>query len=217
MHLCDKLMLLHVVDVCDVDRNEVDLWELRYGIIESRHVELRRKYAGSDVSRLTEGESPEDYAMNRDGIGSTSNVKQGFIVFYDELRHRNIYVSSLQVGVSRAFHEEHGIKTLFHLIKKNSNHESYDDMTLTTRKWWLDNMQYVAVQMLDAEGNIVLICNSGRTRSPMYLVAYLIIMYSMTVRKSMKVVADLLNEQRSLVLDRYRSLVPIVENILNLI
>lgn len=197
----------------------MDLQDFATAILESRHVELKRNYADVDVSRLTEGESPGVYAncalYDRAGSGRTSHVQQGFIVFYDELRRRHIYVSSLQLGVSRAFHEEHDIKTLFHLIKKSSNHEDYHDMTSTTRKWWLDNMQYVALQMLDAKGNILLICNSGRTRSPMYLVVYLIIMYGMTVRKAMKIVSDLLDEQRSLLLDRHRSLVPIVDIIFN--
>jgi hypothetical protein len=49
---------------------------------------------------------------------------------------------------------------------------------------------------LDTRGNIVLFSKNGRTRSPMYLVAYLIIMHCMSVPSAMDIVGNLLIEQR---------------------
>jgi hypothetical protein len=86
-------------------------------------------------------------------------------------------------------------------------------MSKSLKQWWIDNMKYVALQMLDTAGDIVLLCKNGRTRSPMYLVAYLIIIYGMSVNAAMNSIGDLLQEQRELELDRHRSLVPIVEHI----
>lgn len=84
--------------------------------------------------------------------------------------------------------------------------------TKTTVQWWIDNMQHVALQLLDTAGDVVIFCNKGRSRSPMYLVAYLILIHCMTPDESMTLVAGLLLEQRNEILDRYGSLKPIVEH-----
>jgi hypothetical protein len=64
---------------------------------------------------------------------------------------------------------------------------------------------------IDAEGDVVLLCNRGRSRSPMYLVAYLVVMYNMKSCAAMKCVGKLLLEQRGEVLDRYGSLKPVID------
>ena len=77
----------------------------------------------------------------------------------------------------------------------------------------MDNMKIVTLQLLHVEGNVVLFCNTGRTRSPMYVVVYLVIVYGMSVESAMNKIGCLLKEQRHLELDRHRSLVPIVNHI----
>lgn len=197
----------------------MDASELIYDVIESRHVEWRRFIANKDLSQLTERQVITDFAANRYYSSSFNTAHGGadpdYIEFYDVLRDRYIYVTAQAVGLSHAFHIAKKIDFLFHLIKKNTNHEDYINMETPTRKWWVNNMCHVALLMSDTEGNIVLMCNNGRTRSPMYLVAYLIIMYSMSVAQSMNIVENLLRDQRDQPLDRHRSLVPIAVYIHN--
>jgi hypothetical protein len=47
----------------------------------------------------------------------------------------------------------------------------------------------------------------------MYLVAYLVIIYSMSVKAAMTLIDNLLDEYRDLKLDRHKSLVPIITHI----
>jgi hypothetical protein len=115
------------------------------------------------------------------------------------------------VGLSKLFHEDMHIVHLFNLLKKSTNHESYSEMSCRTKQWWLDNMKFVVLQVIDAEGDVVLLCNRGHSRSPMYLVAYLVVMYNMRSCAAMKCVGKLLLEQRGEVLDRYGSLKPVID------
>ena len=197
----------------------MEAYALIHSVIESRHIELRRVFENKDVASLTERETlVTDYAANihfdrkeHDDLDSSNDP--GYFVYRDVLRDRSIFISSKEVGLSFAFHEKNDVKALFHLIIKNSNHEHYQYMSRLTRQWWIDNMKYVALQMLDTEGNIVLFCKTGRSRSPMYLVAYLVIMYSMSVADAMGVVGKLLQDSRGMTIDRHSDLVPIVEHI----
>ena len=190
---------------------------LTYCVIESRHLTLRRYYDGRDVSGLTarqelvEYRNHYNYSRRYDPLAN--NGDQGYFVYEDDIFNRKIFISKREVGLSQAFHEENQIQFLFHMINKSNNHEDYDRMDPARRIWWVDNVQYMTLQMLDAPGNIVLFCNNGRTRSPMYLVAYLIIVQSMPVHKAMDIVSELLRQQRGYTLDRFASLVPIVQHI----
>lgn len=68
------------------------------------------------------------------------------------------------------------------------------------------NFYQVCLQMFDAEGNIAICCKSGRSRSPMYLVIYLILFNDMTVSSAMNSVSRLLRRGRSECIDRYYTL-----------
>lgn len=118
-----------------------------------------------------------------------------------------------RVGLSKAFHDEFNINYVFHVIEKNSNHDHHSYMSSKQREWWKQNMINVAIEMLDAEGNIALICNNGRSRSPMYLVAYLVIVDGLLPIDAMSRVRDILFVQRNEKLDRFECLQPIVEEI----
>ena len=190
---------------------------LLISVIESRHEGLTRLFKDKDTSHLTSKQVLLEYTTScyyfRRAHDLAEADDKGYLEYYDEPLGRYIFVSSKEVGLSKCFHDDMNIISLFHLIEKSTNHEDYSDMTSSTRQWWLDNMRYVALQLMNTEGNIVIFCNKGRTRSPMYLVAYLVIMHCMTVSRAMSVVGTLLHDQRKLVLDRHRSLVPIIERI----
>jgi hypothetical protein len=130
----------------------------------------------------------------------------GYIHFYDEFQDRLIFVTSQKVGQSKSFHDDHQIQATFNVIKPNSNHEHTNYMTLQTKKWFVNNFLYVCLQMFDSSGNIALFCHSGRSRSPMYLVAYLILFYDMTVDRAIRYVAKQIHENRGQELDRHCTL-----------
>lgn len=129
------------------------------------------------------------------------------------VHNRQIFVAPKDVAIPHAFHEEHNIETLFLVIKKCNNHEDYHWMERPMKQWWIDNMKYLALQLVDTAGNRVLCCNNGRTRSPMYLVSYLVIIYGKSVRAAMSTIGSLMKEQRDEELDRNESLVPILQHI----
>ena len=88
-------------------------------------------------------------------------------------------------------------------------------MTAKTKKWVLANMRFVALQIADTPGNIVLFCQNGRSRSPMYLVAYLVVSFSMQVNDAIAHITELLQFQRGQKLDRFNSLTAAIEHIYN--
>ena len=71
--------------------------------------------------------------------------------------------------------------------------------------------------MLDTAGNVALFCNNGRSRSPMYLVVYIVIVYGLTVEEAVGAVRNELMEQREEHLDRFGCLMLIVEKIWNIV
>ena len=85
---------------------------------------------------------------------------------------------------------------MFNVLKKRTNHNDYEDMTRATAQWWIDNLQYVALQLFDTPGNVVMFCKHGRTRSPMNLVAYIVISYGMSPEMAVGVVRKVLRNQR---------------------
>ena len=64
-------------------------------------------------------------------------------------------------------------------------------------------IRYVAMQLNNCTGNVVVSCKNGRSRSPMYLAAYLILCYDISVEEAIDNVGDLLLLQRGECLDRY--------------
>lgn len=81
---------------------------------------------------------------------------------------------------------------------------------------YLNLSRHVASQINDEEThgrNLVLCCVNGRSRSPMYLVAYLILCYDMTEDDAMRVVKTLLLEHRDEVLDRVNALQPAMQHL----
>lgn len=76
---------------------------------------------------------------------------------------------------------------------------------------------HVALQILDTTGNVALFCNNGRSRSPTYLVVYVMIVYGWGAQESVTCVRNALLEQRNETLDRFGCLMPLVEEIWNIL
>ena len=136
----------------------------------------------------------------------------GYTYFNANLLYRHIFISCKEVGLSQQFHNDKCILSYCNVLKPNSTHESFHSMTTHCKSWIVENMKFVALQLFDVVGNVVIFCNHGRSRSPMYVVAYLIIFHDLSVDAAMTHLSVLL-EERGIILDRFNDLLPAIENI----
>ena len=113
-------------------------------------------------------------------------------------------------GTSKIFHEERDIKSIWNVISPCTNHEHSTNMSPHRKEWFVINMCQVCLQMFDTKGNIAIFCKNGRSRSPMYLVSYLLLFNDMTVDSAMKNVELLLRVTRNVLIDRHYTLYDIV-------
>ena len=189
--------------------------------VESFEEEFKRDLGGKDASKFNSREEVDAYAGNMYYSKRAHDLdfkpERGYTVFYDTLFDRNIYITSKQVGFSHAFHVEFAVESMFNLLKHSTNHNDYHDMMASTRKWWINNMKFVALQLAETRGNVVLFCTNGRTRSPMYVVVYLMMIHSMSIDTAMTTIGDLLMSQRGHELDRFQSLLPMLNDIFSIV
>jgi hypothetical protein len=176
---------------------------------------LRRIIAANDQGRLknkhTNAEAVFNIEYNKNQLQKRRHDLEderdpGYLSFCDQFRDRIIFIAMKEVGQSNLFHRDYDIINIFNVIKPCSNHQHSTDMTPHQKEWFITNILYVCMQMLDMTGNIVLFCHSGRSRSPMYLVAYLILFNNMTVEYANEFVENLLLEHRGHFLDRHNTL-----------
>jgi hypothetical protein len=141
----------------------------------------------------------------------------GYINFFDEFHDRKIFVTTKQVGKSQLFHEEHSINSIWNVISPCSNHEHSSYMSNHTKQWFVTNILHVCLQMFDTEGDIALFCNGGRSRSPMYLIAYMVLFCDVPFDVAHHRIDRLMAQSRNQVLDRHFSLHEIIAIILKTI
>ena len=168
---------------------------------------LENKYTnGVDVSTIDYKMSEQEYNKFHD----CDDEDMGYIKFYDEFQDRYIFVTSKDIGKSELFHKDFNIQSIWNVIKPCSNHEHSSYMTKQMKEWFVTNIKYVCLQMFETKGNIALFCNCGRSRSPMYLVAYLVLFCNKSMDVAMGIVDRSLHESRKYSLDRHCSLYAIV-------
>lgn len=202
-----------------------DVLQLKDSVIEGNDVKLRRKFEHicaetlstrySNVCLISDFEYNVLQESHRRYHNIVKNQDKGFIGLYDKFHNRHIYVASQQVGKSELFHIEFTIQAMFNVIKPCSNHDHSTYMSKSRKEWFTLNIEYVCLQMYDTVGNIVIFCNCGRSRSPMYVVAYFVLFHNMTVHAAMKHVEYILLHEREQVLDRHATLYDIVDAIAN--
>lgn len=191
----------------------------KHSVIVSREEEARKYLESHNLNRFTVIEGPLDFAfsMYYGKVYHDTDADRGYVEFYDAVRDRKIFFTTHKVGQSHSFHVEKRIKHVVHLIKSTdilkNNHESHINMTPLLRKRWFINLINVTLQVFEVEGNVTMFCYNGRSRSPMYLVVYLIIIYNMTPDEAMDTVRNLLSSQRDQPMDRHDTLTPLVEDI----
>ena len=206
-----ELLNFFTEDVSESLLQEIDrYYELQEGVCK------RRDGCWHD-SRFTVREKGTDIVFIR-CIVEPPGIHEGdpgFITFYDARRERNIFVSTWQLAHSAKFHEQMQVNGLFDVIKPNTIHQYFVNMTALNQKWLLMNMRYVSLQIYKTDGNIILSCKNGRSRSPMYLVVYIIVVYDVTIAEAMKIVSTILFDVRNVELDRYELYVPALRYIID--
>lgn len=203
--------------------------ELRYRIIESNEQILRRRLAAIDPSVLEKKYSNREQVCSivykrtqlkerlYHGVPSMVNDDCGFVDFYDEFHDRHIYVTRQVVGVSEAFHLEYDIQAIWNVISPNPDHQHSSYMSPQRQHWYINNILHVCLQMFDTEGNIAIFCCAGRSRSPMYLAAYLIMFCDMTHENAVTYVDRLLRQCRHQELDRHDTLYAFIVTIAEMV
>ena len=92
----------------------------------------------------------------------------------------------------------------FHCGKRRKKHRKHKTI-MTSHPIILNNIfldRYGVLQINKTKGNICLSCKNGRTRSPMYLVAYLVLCYEMSVEEAYATVGSMLLLNRNQIIDR---------------
>ena len=165
---------MNVADLTRARRSYRTLFSMDHEIIECSDQVIRRRLAFVDPTVLrnkhTNGEKVSGIEYNgkqlEQELHDCYNDDRGYFSFYDQYRHRHIFVTSKEIGRTKSFHNQYDVQSLWDVIKPCSNHEHSSNMTPHRRKWFVTNMLHVCLQMFDTEGNILIFCNTGRSRSP---------------------------------------------------
>lgn len=182
--------------------------------IESREDRVRRCCGALSLKerkRMSARKFIRDFTSNKhfDKLYHDSDpLDRGYIQVHDAERSRTIFVTDKQSGLSEAFHLDKQINCFFNVTDPVNLHLSYIHMEIPEKEWQVHNLMYVALQIYETDGNVALLCNHGRSRSPMYLVVYMIIFNDLSVLEATNRITMLLRQQRGLELDRFNALGP---------
>lgn len=106
----------------------------------------------------------------------------GYFWVFDQFKNRKIYVCKREVGRSKAFNEEFCIKYFVDLCRTND--EFSGDLGVRAKEKVYRQICRIVVEMIDSEGNIAIFCGRGRTRSPIHMAAYFIVVCCYTTRQA---------------------------------
>jgi hypothetical protein len=118
----------------------------------------------------------------------------GYFTIYDEYQQRNIYICSRAVGKSRPFLDEFNIKNVLDLIGPKDLHPIV--MTeAEVRRFYLV-MMLLVIEMANTEGNLCVYCYNGRSRSPAFVAAYLVVVECYSCRQAYSTLSRLFVSSR---------------------
>lgn len=125
------------------------------------------------VDTNEDDEIPENVITPVESLYSKFVDDIGYFTFYDEFNHRNIVVAHRKLGQNAAFLREHNIRHCMDLICTRD-----DSFFMLTSRQKEINYGFVKAAVLliaDAPGNICIYCVMGRSRSPAFIAAYLVV------------------------------------------
>ena len=119
---------------------------------------------------------------------------QGYFTMYDFYLQRDIYVCEKEIATNVSFLSTMKIENLLDLSKEPEYH--YFDQTPIMRQRVLDGIVHSLKLLMTHTGNVVVHCRHGRTRSPAFLVAYLMIVACLSLEAAHSCVSSEYRKQR---------------------
>jgi len=161
---------------------------LERGSLESRFLELHSN-AQDDFPFLSEPKysSAQFVPDERD---------QGYFTVSDNYHQRCIYVCSKAVAENASFLSTMQIEHVLDLSKEPEEH--YLDQTSAMRSRVLDGIIHGVKLIMTCPGNIVVHCRHGRTRSPAFVAAYLMVVACMSQTAAYSFLSSEYDKQRRL-------------------
>ena len=149
-----------------------------------------------------------------------SQRDQGYFVIEDYYSQRYIYVCTMEVAQNGSFLSTMKIQHVLDLSKEPEEH--FTDQTESVRLRVLHGIVHGLQLIINCSGNIVIHCKNGRTRSPAFLAAYLMIVFGMSQKAAYDYLSSEYSRQRCLApgscidrMDRYiGSLIDLIELVL---
>lgn len=137
----------------------------------------------------------------------------GYFTYYDSFNDRNIVICHRNLGVSSAFRREHGITHCIDL--KRTRDDSYIMLTAGDRKKIYAIMKSVVIQIADTPGNLCMYCIMGRSRSPAFLAAYMVVIGCYSTAEAYSILSPIFIRSRKDIrgIDRDQRFSPFVERL----
>lgn len=127
-----------------------------------------------EISHVGEGnaESCDDEGMV-EGPFSKYLGDVGYFTFYDSFNERNIVIAHRSLGENAAFRKQQNIQHCIDL--RRTRDDSYLMLTAGEKKKIYGYVMAAVLQIADAPGNVCIYCIMGRSRSPAFVAAYLVV------------------------------------------
>lgn len=148
-----------------------------------------KKSTVSVVEVGVEDEPSEEIEEVVDGPFSKYINDAGFFTFYDEFNDRNIVVAHRKLGESNAFLREHNIRHCIDL--KTTRDDSFLMLRPSEKETIYGIIKTAVLAIADARGNLCIYCVMGRSRSPAFIAAYLVVIGCYSTAKAYAVISDI--------------------------
>jgi hypothetical protein len=137
----------------------------------------------------------EESGTIMDGPFSKCINDVGYFTFYDEFNDRNIVVAHRKLGESNAFLREHNIRHRIDL--KTTRDDSFLMLRPGEKEKNYGVIKTAVLEIADARGNLCIYCVMGRSRSPAFIAAYLVVVCCYSTAKAYAVMSEIYKLSRS--------------------
>lgn len=202
---------------------------IKFQHLRSRMLASKVRYIlerGSLESRLLAVEVPADDGypfLSKPTYSSDpfvpSERDQGYFSIHDFYRQRYIYVCAKEIAENASFLSTMEIENVLDLT--NEPEEHFSDQTKDTRLRILNGIVHSLKLIMNCPGNIVIHCRHGRTRSPAFIAAYLMIVAGMSQKGVYCYLSSEYTRQRSInpdsTIDRLNRYIGTLQDLMELV